>query len=123
MIQSDNSVYRHPRVDQGVHGRLGGMKGNCFKAKRGGHKGARKGKLGGQASKGKTKSKTNFVQNLFLVSQFRTYYDLRKLVNRSFSVLDDDDGLNEDAVLVLRQYIFGEFHNFEKARMREVVHW
>ena len=65
----------------------------------------------------------NIMQNLFLVTQFRVYYNLRQLVNRSFSVLEDDDGLAENTVLVLKEYIFGEFQSLEKARMRELVYW
>ena len=65
----------------------------------------------------------NLIQNLALVTQFRVYYNPRQLVNRSFSVLEDDDGLAENTVLVLKEYIFGEFHSFDKARMREVVYW
>ena len=70
MIDSGEAEYHHPRTDQGFHGRLGGMKGNCNEAKTQGRKGARSGKYGGAASKGKVMAKTNFLINLELVTQF-----------------------------------------------------
>ena len=122
MIDSGIAEYHHPRKDQGVHGRLGGMKGNCKQAKTQGRKGARSGKYGGAASKGKAKAKTNFMINLELVTQFRVYHDLRELVNSNLSN-SGDDGLSDHAVVALREYMYGEFHKLEKARMREVVRW
>ena len=119
MVGSSN---HHARSDQGVHGRLGGLRGNCFRAKSQGMKGARDGRKGGAASKGKSKAKTNFAQNLSLVSQFRAYDDLPELVSSSLSVRKKDT-LPEHAVVALREFIFGEFHQLEKARMREVVNW
>ena len=84
-MSQSSSLSSHPRSDQGLHGHLGGLQGNCSEAKKQGAKGSRYGKKGGEASKGSRKSGTNFKQNLLLVTMFRVHNDLANIITHCVS--------------------------------------
>ena len=56
-----------------------------------------------------------------LVSQFRLNDDLGKLVGKN--IVGGGKVLPNNLTVIIREFMYGEFHALEKARMREIVHW
>ena len=56
-----------------------------------------------------------------LVSQFRLYDDLGSLIGKN--IIDGGEVLPNRLTVIIREFMYCEFHALKKARMREIVHW